>query len=432
MPPGMKHPRKTVKDFAELEATDFPEPGSEEAPEPRGRTVALPPDQITFDEVKFEQFLDTIGSEGGKVRVEFKGVGDLGFGYVTSIPISDFTIEFLAAEFGGGEYRCIGIRDDGTRIKGFNFRIHASVKGRIGREGLIELQKNGGDMRALAQAAFSKPDDGRLLAIMKDSADKNEKFLMMMMQQQADRAAKSTELFVGLATVLAPVLMAAFAPKPQGDEHFKTLAAMASAKVNAPTTSLADTIAVLAQAKQLLSGDQPQEKEEEGMLDKILKYGGPIAGQLLGSLAARGGTAPEIQVGPPVMPGSQLPQQAPPTAAQAQVAGQLQMFMGMLVKAASKDADPTEYALMIENMASPQQLTELRQVLAMPTWFAVIFNGAPEVVPYQEWFGELRDLILNPQRQQEEFTPPSVEPIPVTSVPAGGIPVGPATAFGDV
>jgi len=113
-----------------------------------------------------------------------------------------------------------------------------------------------------------------------------------MQQQQADRA-NQTQLMIGLATVVAPLVLGG---KDKTSELITALAAMQPKPVEG--NSVKDTLELLSNAKTLFKNDDPSPSfDADDIVGSGLKFAGPLLGSLGKAFSARrqdAGSAPTM------------------------------------------------------------------------------------------------------------------------------------------
>ena len=104
--------------------------------------------------------------------------------------------------------------------------------------------------------------------------------------------------------------------------------------------------------------------------------------------------APVADRAPPAVAENPLPApvaSAPQPQPQQDEANMLKMYIGILLKDAQQDLDPTGWAHMIVNHVAPHDIEAL---LRPDTWFDQLSTFEPKVAPFREWFTELREMVF--------------------------------------
>jgi hypothetical protein len=153
-----------------------------------------------------------------------------------------------------------------------------------------------------------------------------------------------------------------------------------------------------------------KEEKEEDMLDKVMKYGGPLLTALLTktplqmpgvAVSSSGGQVIDMPPQQPVAPKVLV---TPPPVAneQGEMVRQINLYMGVLISASEKDSDPGAYAQMISDMLSDEHFNTLLGELQTDDWFTKVADGNPRVIAQQAWFTELRTQLFALVQQDEQ------------------------------
>lgn len=110
----------------------------------------------------------------------------------------------------------------------------------------------------------------------------------------------------------------------------------------------------------------------------------------------------------------------------------LKMQLEYLVNEAKQDADPTPYAMLIVDKAPRELLVDLAN---NPAWLDKLAEHNSNVKQFPQWFGELRDAVVEILREEESADPDNLTPGADFAIhPAGSQPAGvnvPGSADGD-
>jgi hypothetical protein len=133
-----------------------------------------------------------------------------------------------------------------------------------------------------------------------------------------------------------------------------------------------------------------------GIVDKALPA--------LSQAATAGQQQPQRRKNPAARPTQkQQPQQQQKP--QSEDSGQMKMKLMYLCSMAEKNADPATYAGMIVDASTQQQLVELVELLKTDDWLEKFGEYHADVLNYRQWFGEVRQFIMDevsPQLADDE------------------------------
>jgi hypothetical protein len=382
--------------------------------------IILDQEEISLDQVKWEQFIESVGSEGGEVRIQLKRPQDTKFGLLETIPIADFSMDVIAKKYGAGDYKCSGHEVGSHKtIKWLQFSVSPLVKGTIDVGPAIGADP-GATSREYADRNLNMI---ALMQQMQERADRAEE--KRTAQQREDRAA-TRELFLTLGTALAPALIALFKPRETPAEAFNVLAEFAKAKASVPSQAvqIGEILQLVDRVKQSIDPEkEPEPKEEDSMISKLLTAAAPL---IAGAMGPHPAQQPQMipRPGSPQQPAPPLP--SPQDAAlqrnQQMLSMKIGFFIDMLIKAAQADQDPAIYAQQVLTLVSAQELDALRQVLSQPNWMPTLFGKHPAAMALPAWFNELRDYVLNPELMEQDQEEPTETVNPeIVPEPAAGV-----------
>lgn len=303
--------------------------------------------------------------------------------YVTTILNSNFSTQWIAENYGGGNYEAC-IRDSSGAVR---FRekvdIDQSVKPILTAPAGPATNGNGNHTADLAKL-LSASGGG------KDTMD----------------MVKSMALII---TAVTP-LVTAFASRPQAaptsvsDAILLKLLDKKDDKAELlQTLELAERLADMKNGKR---SNLTDDDEEKGTLEKLVSsFGAGVASRLFGMGGAPSASEPRpanvIQIpagtvaGKPAGPSSPAPQ--PPAPAADSSVNQMSILLDMLLRAAGKGGDPASYADLLEDQLDATQVDMMKTALRSPNWFTEIFpSDDPRYKAAQGWFTELRDELLSP------------------------------------
>jgi hypothetical protein len=124
-------------------------------------------------------------------------------------------------------------------------------------------------------------------------------------------------------------------------------------------------------------------------------------------------------------PVAALPERDAATAAAEQrmkdLLGQLHRVTPLLVKAATKNSSIESYIEILDDHLDEESYAMLQMFLQREDWVTTLFNDNPGVIANKEWFNNFREMVLNPESdEQTEATPQGENPS--SSGPIGLVP----------
>lgn len=321
--------------------------------------------------------------QSGIVKVYRRTSKDPKYSFQENVPIESLTEDFLGAEYGGGTFRLAFLRGNGSIITNRVIRIDERIKGKRDSVPTTENKSETAAGEALTT----------LVNKLADKQDQNgtpSGFVEMMQMQLASQQSASDKMFQMLMASNASnlsMLTAGLQSRPAEQksplpELVGLFMPVVLEMIRKKTDGLED-IERIARIKDLFA--TPEAKED--MIEKIIKYGGPLAAAILGG---RGEQPPQ---------GQQLPPPGP--------SPQIQMFLSVILNAARNDADPTAYALMIEHQADDATYDSLIAVLEKETWFADLFGQLSEFQDHRAWIERLREILLEDDSEEQSQKLPS-------------------------
>jgi len=316
-------------------------------------------------------------------------------GYVGELPASEMTMENVKKNFGPGKYR---IRAQGP---------HGFVAG----GGTVTVA----EFVQLPQAVVpATPGMGPNYFEIQRAFDERQHARMIQM-----------------LTILAPVLGTIFGNKSSMD-----IPALITALKPAPapglgelTTALANLRAVSGERgggsdmdkmiqmaefiKSMQSGDR-----ETTWIDAIKDVAAPLVDKITGG--SMGQRIPLLPRRPPppmppqvMTPGNPAPVVHPPEPPQVQenpgmlgLVNYLREQLDGLIVQASRNKNPELYAeLLLDNLPEGLQPSQLVSMLERADWWPILSNFHAGVAPYAEWFGRLREHVLDFIKNPQDETP---------------------------
>jgi hypothetical protein len=367
---------------------------------------------------KIESVLTDVEVSGGSLRLERKGPNDLKWQYVAKFKIEDFSQEHIQKVYGGGDYRAQTFRSSGGFYKRFDFTIDYRFKGAMdfgaNDPKAVPSDNNAGLALQISQQNNS---NALMLDIMNKAQASSSQNMLLMVNMMNESSKQNMAMMSGMFSALAAA-MGKSAPDPV-QSYMPLMLEMVKSSGNqkgGQTTSMTEVISAMRELSALAKGEAPaKEEKEEDMLDKVMKYGGPLITALLtrtplqmpGAVApAAGGQVIDMQPQAPVVQQPKVMITPPPASAPNEMVQKINMYMEVLISAAEKNSDPGAYAQMISDMLSDEHFATLLGELESPDWFAKVADGNPQVIAQQVWFTSLRtELFALLQDEQSTTTP---------------------------
>lgn len=331
------------------------------------------------------------GVENSEISVYRRGKKESKYKYVDTVGVDGFSIQGIAEEYGGGKYQ-FKTKLGGQLGPVFCVEIDDRILGMLDKQTTMPVGPNYDPLQMLKTVKDVLGDNPQ------NSATND--ILKSMLENQEKQRANSQNLIVGMITAIAPIVAAIISrpsvqPVSSNDKLFEIILPLV---MNKPNTDMAASLEFVKGLKALAT-DRPE--KDSGMLEKIMA----MAATALPALA--GAVSPQLtrQLNPPMnqipdqpQPGQPMPPQQPPDISQLVP----RVYAAMLTKAAKDDADVGPWVSIIEQMTDDTQWDGLQDLLLRADWLAVISHQLPELAPYPEWLGKLRDALL----EDEDLTEP--------------------------
>lgn len=292
--------------------------------------------------------------------------------YLCKVDPSDFSIEFIKQNYGGGTYNVRGYRPttDGGKVLFVNQKI--TIKE-------TALEKVNRERAAVSPVAVVPGQSFDMASLAQILAQNNRDMLQSISQ-----------------------LM----PKPQGMKEtleqlalFKQVLGGGDSQKNV-LDMVRDVLEVKSLAKEL--ADEPSDSDP---LATAIKTFGPA----LQALLAQQQMQTQTGVGTPALPApANVPQPSQGEQMNLIQKQALKMQLRTLLNAAQKNADVEMFAELVLNQAEAfggqDALDSLYALLAEGTWMETLIGIAPDIANFPAWFTALRDTILSafePEPSQE-------------------------------
>jgi len=361
------------------------------------------------DEVAIDSLLDGLDVSGGSVKVYRREPLGTKFGYVMSFPVEDFSLESLKLKSGGGDYKLAIYNSAEKKVRQVQFSIDSRVIGLLDPQRITAAPAatgNGGmDMFQM------------LLQQSQAAAAQQQQVFMQMMQMQQTNAQQMTQVLVAAMSGGKTPVSATGEPASQ---LLASMMPLLLANAKGSTSDLGAQLQHLKALKELAgpAGAEEKEEKEDGILSKVLEYGGPVLSAFLASRQQPQMPMQQAQVithpmqqaqAAPVQPAQPAAQESPQAVAippeYQQLVAMLQGFTPLLVNAARQNSDVLTYQAMVDDVLDDAAYEMLQKVLAHDNWVAALFNNDAGVRAHLPWFESLRDTLLNPDAYDESPDP---------------------------
>jgi len=379
-----------------------------------------PREKIDFDQE--EAIADFISKEkDAGALIEFKRKQSNGkYAHLVTMPIADYDKERIAETYGGGEYRAVIRKSNGTMSQHFSFSIDHGRKAKLDENpqnnmmdvitrALASSQPNLGQFRELMTEQQSRAD--RMFQMMMLQAQENTKMMMTMMTAALGGNGKASGTDPVMGQIITALLTHTLKEKHQGIDQ------------------LVDGVVKL---KQIAEGSKPvgvDGEENGGWLGKILEF---LPQVMSGFLAARSANSGPVPL-PPAAPVQNPPPSRPPVTAQTPNPEQernlmIKNYVSSLLGMAENNI-PVEAAYkQLAPLCSDDIYTEIVDFLRLPNWWEIFTKNNQAAQKYHPWFIELRGLWLdnfddeptpepvNTSESTATTAPVTIEPEPVAPV----------------
>ena len=392
----------------------------EPAPEIMAQPEEDPNKVMAADESAIDSLLDGLDVSGGAVKVYRREPLGTKFGYVMSFPVEDFSLESLKIKSGGGDYKLAIYNASEKKVRQVQFSIDSRV------QGLLDPQR----LPAAPVASGNGGTDMIQLLLQQSqaaAAAQQQMFMQMLQMQQASTQQMTQVLVAAMSGGKAPTVNAAGEPASQ---LLASMMPLLLANAKGSTTDLGAQLQHLKALKELAgsAGTEEKDDKEDGIMGKIVEYGGPLLSAFLASRQqqqipmqqAQVITHPMQQAEPvpkmthPVQPTQSSTVQIPPE--YQQLVAMLQGFTPLLINAAQQNSDVLTYQAMVDDVLDDAAYAVLQKILAQDNWVEALFSNDAGVRAHLPWFESLRDTLLNPEAYDE-----SPDPITAAQTKAAGV-----------
>jgi hypothetical protein len=355
-------PKKKVTNIVESEVEKESEANQTET------SQTLPQEVIDTD---LETLMAEIGPQTKKVslyRQDDKSATK--WHYLTKQDVSEFTMETVKQEFGGGNYKARFIDERGVYITQFLFSIDPRFKPQL-----------------ISSTSFSVPPG---VSITGDPSGLGEiretlKQITLILAQLSQK--KEVDPLSGmekLVAIITPLIQREPSHTPE-----------ASAGVE----KYIDMFTKGMEMGQAMNGDS--------YLPVVEKMGMPLL-NMLGELV-KNGKGVQAKVAQAVPTNVQVPKEKPQTVPATPgtpntLERYLQFYIPQLIALAKQDKDPALYADLMLDQIPEQFLSTLHQLLLQPTLIEQLVGVHPEIKNYEQWFKDFIQFAtegLTPEAAQE-------------------------------
>ena len=394
----------------------------EPAPEIMAQPEEDPNKVMAADESAIDSLLDGLDVSGGAVKVYRREPLGTKFGYVMSFPVEDFSLESLKIKSGGGDYKLAIYNASEKKVRQVQFSIDSRV------QGLLDPQR----LPAAPVASGNGGTDMIQLLLQQSqaaAAAQQQMFMQMLQMQQASTQQMTQVLVAAMSGGKAPTVNATGEPASQ---LLASMMPLLLANAKGSTTDLGAQLQHLKALKELAgpagASDEKEEKED-GIMGKIVEYGGPLLSAFLASRQQQQMPMQQAQVishpiqqqaepvpkmAQPVQPTQSSTVQIPPE--YQQLVAMLQGFTPLLINAAQQNSDVLTYQAMVDDVLDDAAYAVLQKILAQDNWVEALFHNDAGVRAHLPWFESLRDTLLNPEAYDE-----SPDPITAAQTKAAGV-----------
>lgn len=363
------------------------------------------PKIIDPDTEAMEALAKLCGQTGVKVVVKRKAPDAMSFEWIAEIQSDDLSVEYLASEFGGGEYSCTARNSKGHMTPAVRFEINRELKGRrrIALEKEESKGRGGSDLAPLVQILEK--------VIEKSGSNNNgsENMNMMMQQMQASQAASTASSMQMMQFMMTgmqesnKLMIAMMQAKGQGGgSDVASLVTslspllLQSANHRGTTTdkSMKENLELIAQIRDLFPANG--DSREPSILENLT---GLLGEGVAAYMASKGMNPAELATAAePHNPTKALkPQQQELKTMETTVLelkAEYKNYLPKLIHAADTKSDPTTIAHFICDSMPQNEASVLVQMLVHENWTLIMFDDNPMVIERIEWFSQMRESIL--------------------------------------
>lgn len=335
-------------------------------------------DQSDPDEIALENVLSELGSSGADAKVNVYQLDDKkNRAFVGSFLPGDFSIEQIQLQYGAGEY-AVEVRKDKKWLKKTTVKIAAP--------------RNVSAM-TIQQPAVPAIETGKIIETMQSG-------------------------FKEMGAMFAAALSGLAANQPKPKTAMETLQELQMMKEiigvnNQPAAPAADPMQMMEIAMSLAEKIQPRVGEPgtgEVIMEAIKGFAPLLQQGMQRQQQAVPVMVPQLQhaqITAPIAPTLQIPDGVPAPVTQMQTQPTetdemnlaRKMYLNLLVSNAQANNDPSTYANLMLDLAGEQAALEFAND---PQWFEKLCAEEPRAANFREWFDELRMMVLELTKPENE------------------------------
>lgn len=377
-------------------------PSEDEDAPPDSVSTTVDP-MVDMENKEWERIAGILESygDGAQVMLKCKKRGEKDYVHMGFMPVDGFSVDAVADEYGGGEYKCTVKRTDGKLGQGFTLRIDHRKKGRLDNSQSSSGSTTPADVLLLAKQLT--PDNSALIAMLKDQADKGDKTLPLIIQMMQQSQAQQMQMMTGMMAAMAQMGQGR---SSQGDMMPLLQLLLPILLTKDKPLRLKDMIEDVHAVQEMLPGGAP--KEEEGVFASLLKTVGPKLLEVLAPVLLGGGAPPEGMMPQPGTVQQQLPPAQPQPINQEQEEMKLMMALAIkqLIAAARRNEDPAKFYEKVENIIPEDVRSSIVVMLQKENWFEELTKQIPDLTSFYAWCEGFRNRIL------QDYQPEPIIPTP--------------------
>jgi len=381
-------------------STPFQDPELQQDP-----VIQADRDETTEDIDKIQQLVRELGLTGGAARIFRQPPGGSDYNYEGEVPVDNFSLETIKETHGGGRYVVKLVASGGKFVKQIKFTIDPRYIG--------SLHQPKPTVSTTASDSYMARLDAQ---IERSERNARDHMTLMMGVMQANQQSM-LQLVSAIVANKAPVNVT---PAEPASRLLEVMTPLLLQQMTQPRTENGNDLSKLTDLVKLareLGGNPAPEDKEADMMDKLMKVL-QVGAPLVGAFMSRGGqpTHPSqpVQVNPATRP---IPtsEESQMSAAQAKMRGLLNTLKAVrpiLIRAARKNSDIVSYLDILNDSLDDEGNQMLTMALQQENWLQILFDNDPDVTAHIGWFENFRQMILNPDDDEEKATPQNQGPNP--------------------
>ena len=308
-------------------------------------------------------------------------------GYLDTLSTPEIRMDEIKRRFGRGRYKVKGLRADGTYLKQLRFNIALDPE------------------VASATAQPSGTDIRDVLTIMQENervrADRDEK-----------RSDRTRELMLtvipGAMTMFGGIVTAIITRQPPPQQNVLSDLATIKAIMGPPApphSPIDDMVKLMDLGRKFGAGGDKDSTWLDVVKEAIATAGPALLEKLQGAAPSTGQAPTPAALPAPIPP---TPGAAPIPSAGHDVKNPMLLMnwarekLAYLTTKAAKNAEPDLYAdWLVDEVPPGVDILEFAKYLAHPEWWTYLQQFSPPVAPYQGWFAQFRDYLI--ETLEEKF-----------------------------